>query len=437
MASNDGSFPDDGNDDAISMIDEDSLSSTPSGVKRKFDKTNGGEKRVKFNDNFTTALVKKLTDIDASETLEVFKYIHTVNSDPVVKDYVDKLLVVQFMPTIPTQEEFKTLPEKKTVSSVTESCSAMVVSLLMYFLQSRYFSNNMGEAIKNKKSVINVKADLHMPGFRMMPETFFAKLTSLKQSFAIQVQSLSHDASMFFQEHLLIDCAHHFYKDLKGKVNDEGLSAEITAHFDIHFVKAHTEFMKTFNIKDIDWKTFEDRVRYTCPLWRRRKESPPIPQSFFAKNIVSRILEKKESFDPITVKKEFDEFMENGEACVQRIQKNFNQKRSFHRKPPQTPIVTSKQGAFQYQNHSTPSNFDFQKRKSLGVHRNRNNHHNNPHQQHSGQHKKYHNNFAPPAVSPIFPPPPSNGSTSANNYHHPSSSQPKTVDKQLLLNKIA
>ncbi|CAL8135973.1 unnamed protein product [Orchesella dallaii] len=268
-------FPDDGDDLVISMISEEPIipsASTSTSIlpstsifpstsalnfpsssnhKRKIGDDETREKRMRYDD-FSSALEQQLTVIDSEKSLEVLKYIHSVRTDVVVKDYIDKILELNFFPTIPQQEEFEAIHNKKTVQLLTETCSADVVSLLMLFCQSRYFSNNMGDALKHRKSVLNVKASLHMPGFMRLPEDILVNMTSLKQSLAIQIQALLYEGSQFFQEHLLVECAHKIYIEIKGSVEDSILKAETSNHIDLHFVKAQIEFMKVFNMKDID-----------------------------------------------------------------------------------------------------------------------------------------------------------------------------------------
>ncbi|CAL8128235.1 unnamed protein product [Orchesella dallaii] len=282
-----------------------------------------------------TALEAQLLIIDKDKSLEIFKFLGSVNSDPIVKDYVDKLLDIKFIPSVPLQDEFEELHLKTTDCALSEVCSSTLVSLQMLFCQSRYFSNNIGQAIKHRKSVINTQANLHMPGFSRLPADILNKMTALKQSFAIQLQAISYDGSQFFQEHLLIEGAHLIYCEVKDKIDQSKLTREITNHFDIHFVKAQTEFLKVFNIKDIDWKTYENRVKHSSPFWRKRNQEPPKAKSFFATKIVQRILNKQESFDPSTVQYEFKDFMEKGEFCSTRMKNDHNKRWSSHRYPQQ------------------------------------------------------------------------------------------------------
>ncbi|CAL8149044.1 unnamed protein product [Orchesella dallaii] len=119
-------------------------------------------------------------------------------------------------------------------------------------------------------------------------------MTNVKQSCALQIQGESFIGTEFIEELLLIECAHLIKNNVKDKVEFIQLEEEITNHLNVHCVKATTEFLKQFKIRDIDW-------------------------------------EREESFIPSDVKLEYDNFISNGEFAMRNIEQR-RDTRATHQK---------------------------------------------------------------------------------------------------------
>jgi hypothetical protein len=82
------------------------------------------------------------------------------------------------------------------------------------------------------------------------------------------------------------------------------------------------EFVREFNIKNIDWENFESKVIHTQPFWRQRQL--PMPENVvnrYASKIKHRILTANERFDHESVTAEFQQFLLDGEAAIEEIKK--------------------------------------------------------------------------------------------------------------------
>jgi len=433
-----GDFPED-DDIQLSMINDDGNIQMEGVRKRKLDVTDSREepKRQRV-DEFTSSLEHKLKLLDQDEKLQIFKYVEDAKSDVVVKEYIDKLLELDFIPTVPSSEELKKIGEKKLLTTLNEQCSVEVVSLLMDFFQSMYFRNNIGGAIGAQKSVINVKANLHMPNFKKLPDRCLQSMTEIKQNCAVLIQSQAYIGTEFIEELLLIQCANAILKDVKDKVSTQALKVEICNQLDVHCLKATTEFLAHFKIREIDWVNFENKVRHTCPVWRKNNQPLPPSRNYYAKDITQRILSKQESFNPATVQQQYEDFMQRGIFAAKNISMKRNSNASSNSDNPLAHNLNNF--------HSTRGNFQNNRgRKTIGIARRQKQHHenhNNPensrfrhqhnsrrgshHQNHNqGSHNSPQNNFSAQsttAPSSTRASPPTNSSSTTNGQINSSSS---------------
>ncbi|CAL8129456.1 unnamed protein product [Orchesella dallaii] len=76
---------------------------------------------------------------------------------------------------------------------------------------------------------------------------------------------------------------------------------------------------------------FENKVRHTTPIWRKRNENIPPSKNFYATNIVKKILDREESFIPSDVKLEYENFISNGEFAMKNIEQR-RDTRATHQK---------------------------------------------------------------------------------------------------------
>lgn len=76
------------------------------------------------------------------------------------------------------------------------------------------------------------------------------------------------------------------------------------------------EFIRVFNIKNIDWKNFESNVLHVQPYWRQRDlQVPESVTNRYSTKLKTRIQNSKESFDPASITAEFQQFLADGEAA--------------------------------------------------------------------------------------------------------------------------
>ncbi|CAL8149047.1 unnamed protein product [Orchesella dallaii] len=99
-------FPDDDLDKDLSIIDDDGRVQPEQVVETRKRKqspvTNGEEDKRPRTELFTSALIQKLKAIDPGTTLQIHNYIEDVKKDVIVREYIDKLLELNFIPRIPS-----------------------------------------------------------------------------------------------------------------------------------------------------------------------------------------------------------------------------------------------------------------------------------------------------------------------------------------------
>jgi len=387
-------------------LDEDVVQCGQNHLKRKHDDDELGSQ----NKRRGLSLSEEVLAIDPCKNLSIHSFISDVEKDPVVREYVDKLLELQFFPAIPDVEKVSST-EPVCDAEIPNNCHSEVIKMMMDFLRINYFRNNMAEATENGKTVINVHARLSIPCFQTLPYKTHEDMMKLRRSAALQIQTISADGSKFNAEFMCVRSAHLLLEEIKKQTDDNTLRQELTQHqFELHFYKASMEFAVKFNIKKIDWKVFISKVKLILPKWRKDEAPPPTSlPNHYATEIVHRINRNEVKFDLDSVKTEFDDFIKGGEAAIERMK--HSGKFKF--------ISKTGQSSFHDSRHASSNNFH-QRPKLPAFRRNQAPSHNNPNfnQRENHRHQHRHHQSKAPYNQSRFPHPKPNGNNNPGNENN-------------------
>jgi len=314
---NDAEVFDDDMDESLAGLAD--AVSTPS-EKRKRNEDDGDMMRMKKH-KFTSALRTQLSLIDPDESLAIHKFLDDHDKDPVVKEYVEKLLRVGSYPNKPDEDDIANFDKVNVKCELSANCHTEVVELLMAFFHCRYSNNNLTDAIANNCAVIPVQAKITIPYFAKTPAKLLHEATNFKTTLALHLQGVGVEATDFTSELLYISAAFTIHAEVsKSVTNKNELVQEVQTQFEIHFLKSEMEYARQANIKNIDFKTHRSKIKHIEPRWRALGLQPPISiYNRFATKIKSRILKKEERFDPSSIKTEFIGFMVEGEKLVEKM----------------------------------------------------------------------------------------------------------------------
>ncbi|CAL8110351.1 unnamed protein product [Orchesella dallaii] len=258
------------------------------------------------------SLSERLTEIDCTQELSIFDVIRDYATDPIVKEYADKLTTLGFFPTAPSQkDDLYRVSEPLVKVTLSPFCHKEVISALMHFFRINYFKNNISDASKEEKAVVPIKAKIFMPCFQLSPEEYLKRELAIKHQTALLLQKNAYVMAKFNAELLIIRSAFRIFCEVRAQVTSVSCQQVSTQKlFEVHFLKARMEFIKTFKVKIIDWKNFENKICLVLPRWRKENLTAPesIP-NFYAKDIWNRIDNGTESFKCEDVKNEYLRFI--------------------------------------------------------------------------------------------------------------------------------
>jgi len=405
---------------------------------------------------FQSALHHKLSLIDPEKKLSVHQFLDENEKDPVVDEYVEKLVKVGFYPNKPNQTEIGDFDQVEMKCELSDNCHAEVVETLMAFFQTRYSNKNLIDATANRCAVIPVQAKLTIPYFAKTPAKLLKDMTEFKTAVALRLQTVGVDATDFISELLYISAAYRIHEEVSKSLKDESERVqEIQTQFEVHFLKSEMEYGRVANIKNIKFEQHRSRIKHIEPKWRALGLQPPT--SIFnrlASGIKARIQRKEEKFDPASIKTEFIGFMVEGERMIEKMKQkstqnattnsaqpsyfkgatsahtdNNFQKRSFHQPSPQ----------HNYQQARNPQQFrNTNSGRGRGVRNDSNNpnwrrnprpdsftnptrgrashHHNQSRQGRINLESNVNNSQLPQTNASFQPPPPSSSSSSTSNF---------------------
>lgn len=322
--------------------------------KRKLPEQPAGGKKKK-EDDFTTALKLQLEQIDPKKQLSIHELLHYKDTDPVVKEYLELICTIGFIPSQPKETDFESLDHSK-LTPVSSACSTTLTHLLFTLFQSRYFRNNSLDAAIRKKSIFNVQPKMYIPDFKDLPEHFLHKMTEVRQAVSLNLQGLAVEGSDFIAELLKLRCANVIISDCTTeKVKEKSPIAvekdKIQQIFDVHYLKCQIEFFKAYPLKSIDWDSYENKTKHIEPLWRQAQSVNPETVNFYANSLVYKISTNAVSFQAETVKAEYKHFLENTDEYMCKL-KN---KRSPTKESPSQASTSNPMPSVPNQHGNTPS----------------------------------------------------------------------------------
>lgn len=267
-----------------------------------------------------------LDDLDPGKSLSVHDLKSESGNDILVSEYANLFCKLKLLPTIPKQEELEQWISHPTDMDITTDASIKLVKNFMSLFQSKYFQNNITAAQVNHAHVINPSVKMSVPNFQLLPDLFFKKIHTMKESFAMQYEGLAVEGSQFTSELLVLRNLNLIYTELTEKLDSEShIHPVVLKIFATHYLKSKMEFAQQFHIKNIDWKNRESKVNYMQPKWRKENQEPPTEAfNFYAKIITKRIEEGKEKFQASSVISEYKEFMQKGESSLQKAKNRFS-----------------------------------------------------------------------------------------------------------------
>ena len=311
-----------------------SCTSTPNQTRRP--------KRTMFSDSISpvtenTRIPKKRrpeksTMADVCEKLKALPYINdisimnfakTYKTDPLVTEYADTLLQLPHCcPIMPTEDLLFEHAETQLNFIVPNDLYVHITTNFISYCQLSYFKNNVVNATAEGKTMFNPKCDFFIPQFPLVPEQTLNDMTRAKKALVFHFQDYAVQGAQFTRELLLIRNFKAITSFLtESGITDTDIQCQMKHIFAKGYIRAKLEFVAQYNVKFIDWKKREDKVRHTLPFWRSQTiKVPPIqPFNRFAVSLAENIKASKVSFVSEDLKTEYTNFFHKSEAIVDNM----------------------------------------------------------------------------------------------------------------------
>jgi hypothetical protein len=311
-------------------------------TKRKLQTDQSADPQSKrTRDDISSALTLKLKTIDPTQRWSIHKYYKNINSDKIVKEYVDLLLKIDFIPASPTESDISYFGLRKNLQTLSTGCVIKSMHLLMTYFQTRYFQTNLNGAATHNKAVINVQAKMSIPNFKDLPFQILQEMTEERKKCAINLQNSAEQGSTFMCELIKLRTAALIHDEIKANHQNCKISlcSELQIHFNVLFVKAKLEFFKQYPAKNISWNEYEDKVKIIQPNWRSNNLEVPETKNHYASNLEEKLSKSDSSLSAVSVQKEYEEFDQNGPLLQEKAKRSFqrtSQARKRYSAPQQT-----------------------------------------------------------------------------------------------------
>lgn len=241
-----------------------------------------------------------LAALDPSLSLSIHGMADHYKTDPLVQEYVDIILDLQIIPKLPRNPEQENF--NPTIPLPKDTFIPILTNLITYY-QSLYFDKNLKAAEENQLGVFNFHTNFKIPSFNLLPMASLASMAALKVQFVKDTQKFARQGSQFTRELLML----RNFKIIQNKLGDDipltTLQSHIRHYISVAVMRAHIEFLNSYNYKVTDWSKKKSKVILTEPGWRKQNPSipPTQPANFYAKNVPSIVRKEDLSAQAVSV----------------------------------------------------------------------------------------------------------------------------------------
>ncbi len=274
--------------------------------------------------------------LDPDESLAVYPFLNSYHKDVIVKCFVDMFLDHKVIPILPTQEKLKEWLNHSITVEVSKDLMKMLINNFMKYFQVKYFNNNVSSALKEDKALFNPTKQFWIPGFNELPLDVHTALHKKKLEYVKQVQEKTVQGTNFVLQNFIlrnIDMVMLFIKRTLLLVNEEEIKIHLEYIMAMAYSAAKVEFPKAYNVKLIDWRTYDSKATFPLPKWRKEENGlPPTDQvSRLCTNIHRQIDENQVIFDGPKLLDQQEKFLQapykrpERRRRFQKKRKNFTQ----------------------------------------------------------------------------------------------------------------
>lgn len=252
--------------------------------------------------------------LDQTKSLAIYDYIKQYNTCPLVKNFVDIFLKHEMLPILPPQEVVSSwLKHEVNIEVPTDLQKSLIDKFLSYF-KVRYFNMNLTKANQHEKEVFQPKNNFWIPCFELLPETTHLDLHQLKSKYVREVQLASVKGTSFSQQHFILRIYDEIFEfiDNHVKIDSQSSRKKVMEYIiSIAFTTAKMEYVKTRQVKNIDWETYKSKDdNIVLPKWRKENTIPPLNKTSFMSEHISELIDNKEiNFNGSDTLKREEEFL--------------------------------------------------------------------------------------------------------------------------------
>lgn len=302
-------------DDDCNIV-EDSQPLFPTKNRKRKTTTSPGVKNKKVKPVVMTLDEKKeaISLIDINHQLAIYQYINMYHQDVMVKVFVDQVIEYKILPILPSCEILKEWLSHDNIPKISDSSMCLLVDNFMKYFRLKYFNNNISKATENGKAVFNPKNNFFIPEFNFLPLKCHQEMNEAKTKYVQEVQNASVRGTQFLIQTFVlrnIDIIMQFIVNTE-KVELQSEKQRILEYtLATAYTTAKMAFAKEYQIKVIDWTSYESKGKDTLPKWRKETDNvePPQPSTaHFSKPIIQAI-EKGNYKEGKALAKQYDEFL--------------------------------------------------------------------------------------------------------------------------------
>ncbi len=274
--------------------DSDQLVSKPEGLSNQ-------------NENSVDNCRAKIQIMDPKYNLTIYRYLRNEREDPIVLEYCNKLIELNFVPCEPSSLDLEYYAKRVHMFDVSAECQQSCVFLLVSYFKCSELKQKLKLAENGKSALFQVSA---ITDFFESQSLFTVaghdRFSTLRSCLCIQMQRAAAIENQFVMELLLIRICYCLLKDIQRRKQVFDVASDhIKGYFMFIYLLVKYEYenhAKLSKAKEVATDSDEEYNLPIYPSWRLQQQDPPM---CFEKNISPKILERVENtnFTKFDIKK--------------------------------------------------------------------------------------------------------------------------------------
>lgn len=224
---------------------------------------------------------KKIQELDPKYNLSIYRYLKYVHEDPIVLEYCEKLIELNFIPCEPHSLELKYFSKRVQKFEVSAKCQNNCVLMLVSYFKCCDIEKKLKIAENTRSPLFEVTTNPEFFGSQsLFTIAGHDRLSTLRNCLCIQTQRAASIENQFVMELLLIRVYHCLMKDIQYRKNVLEIAPDyVKSLFMVMYLLVKSDYETDINLTGSNSAESHPDPDLNLPIypkWRLEGNNPPL-----------------------------------------------------------------------------------------------------------------------------------------------------------------